>query len=548
MVLRKFNFNAHNELVVINEKLIDEKINSETNFICMPGFENFIQCIYTSVKDGFNMHKLGLFDYDSLELKYTIDLMPSFETEAFFDSMMMLNEEAFVMGFSVERNVIKILIKTMKFDFSEGAPILEDYVSSVPEILLNDEDYFDFDNGIADRNSLCRINDDKFAILVNSYNGMPNDIPENSELVIYIANIYNERKNIIIRAYVINLKLYNMVNYGKIYGYTLGNFFGIIIESSPPDDIKSVSTAFITFGYVNTTEQSSILDKNFITANSEYSKNIKFGDYIGKIENNLFGYEFIGVYILDLPHPSVGTFIDDEQEEVYMSDTYKLENEVRLKVNTKKTYDSGIYSIVFAGAVQEGEYDDRDLFANAIYFYPEEDYEMDDREFYKPETMVGRPFEYKFELTEGIGKPEEENEEEEEEKKKEEEEEETGDGECYPSCAACYKYSKDHDNHQCKICKPDFYFKENTYNCYKEINEYYYFDEEKEMFSPCYADCVTCSGKGKSPTEMNCLSCEDDYNFYDKSKNCLKCPKYVNYEQTYCIDQIPTGFYLLNEL
>lgn len=101
-----------------------------------------------------------------------------------------------------------------------------------------------------------------------------------------------------------------------------------------------------------------------------------------------------------------------------MSDTYKLESEIRLKVNTKRTYDSGTYSIVFAGAAKEGEYDDRDLFANAIFFYPEEDYEMDDREFYKPEVMVGRPFEYKFELTGGIGKPEDEEEEEEEEEKK----------------------------------------------------------------------------------------------------------------------------------
>ena len=549
MVLRKFNFNADNEINVINERLIEnERINSETNFICMPGFQNFIQCIYTSVQQGFNMHKLGLFDYDSLELKYTIDLMPSFETEAFFDSMIMLNEEAFVMGFSVERNVIKILMKTMNYDISEGAPFLEDYVSSVPEILLNDEDYFDFDNGIADRNSLCRLNDDKFAILVNSYNGMPNDISENSELIIYIVNIYNERKNIIIRGYSINLRLYNMVNYGKIYGYALGNFFGILVESSAEDNLRSVSTSFITFGYINTTQGSSIFDSDFITGNSEYSKSIKFANYIGNIENNLFGYEFAGVYILELPHPSVGTFIDDENEDVFMSDTYKLENEIRLKVNTKRTYDSGTYSVVFAGAATEGEYDDRDLFASAIFYYPEEDFETDDREFYKPEVMVGRPFEYKFELTGGIGKPEEEEEEEEEkEKEKEKEEEPTGEG-CYPSCATCYKYSKDHDNHQCKVCKPDYYFKEDTYNCYQEISEYYYFDEEAEIFSPCYPDCVTCRGKANSPTEMNCLSCEDDYNFYDKSKNCLKCSNYVNYEQTECIDQIPDGYYLRDEM
>ena len=539
MVLRKFKFNSKNELEVLGENLIDEKINSETNFICIPGFESLIQCIYTSVKDGFNMHKLGFFDYETLDLKHSIDLEPSFETEAFFDSMIGLNEQAFVMGFSVERNVIKILIKTMKYDYSNGIPILDNYVPTVPEILLNNEDYFDFDNGIADRNSLCRINDNKFAVLVNSFNNMPNDIPENSEILIFMVNIYNERKNIIIRGYLINLKLYNMVNYGKIYGYTLGQFFGIILESSAPEDIKSVSTAFITFGFVNTT-QSSILDKNFITGNSEYSKTIKFGDYIGKIENNLFGYEFLGVYILELPDPSIGTFIDDEQEDVYMSDTYKLENEIRLKVNTKRTYDSGVYSVAFSGAVSEGDYDQRDLFANAVFYYPEDDLEMDDREFYNPEIMIGRPFEYKFELTGGIGKPVEEEEEE-------KEEEISDDDGCYPSCSTCYRNSKDDDNHLCKVCKPDYYFKEDTYNCYDEISEHFYFDEEKEIFSPCHENCLTCREGPISETQMNCLSCTEEFDFYDKSKNCLHCSKYANYEQTECIDEVPEGYYVKDE-
>ena len=36
---------------------------------------------------------------------------------------------------------------------------------------------------------------------------------------------------------------------------------------------------------------------------------------------------------------------------------------------------------------------------------------------------------------------------------------------------------------------------------------------------------------------MNCLSCkENDYLLYPKNKNCLKCPKYSNYEQTKCIN------------
>jgi hypothetical protein len=162
--------------------------------------------------------------------------------------------------------------------------------------------------------------------------------------------------------------------------------------------------------------------------------------------------------------------------------------------------------------------------------------ETDEKDFYSAQTYLGRPFEYNFEITGGIGKPEEE-----------EEEEEVDDNGCYPSCESCYKNSKDDEDHQCKVCKTDYYFKENTNNCYKEINEYYYFDEEREIFSPCYIDCLTCSDKAESLFQMNCLSCEEEYNFYDKSKNCLKCPNFVNYEQTDCLDKIPEGYYLLDK-
>ena len=46
---------------------------------------------------------------------------------------------------------------------------------------------------------------------------------------------------------------------------------------------------------------------------------------------------------------------------------------------------------------------------------------------------------------------------------------------------------------------------------------------------------------------MNCLSYKSNFNYYNKTKNCLKCPKYVNYLQIWCIDKIPKGYYLSNE-
>ena len=47
------------------------------------------------------------------------------------------------------------------------------------------------------------------------------------------------------------------------------------------------------------------------------------------------------------------------------------------------------------------------------------------------------------------------------------------------------------------------------------------FDEDKQIFSPCYKDCLNCSGKEDSSLNMNCLSCENDLIFYNKTKNCI---------------------------
>ena len=48
---------------------------------------------------------------------------------------------------------------------------------------------------------------------------------------------------------------------------------------------------------------------------------------------------------------------------------------------------------------------------------------------------------------------------------------------------------------------------------------------------------------------MNCKSCIDPiYKFYPNNRNCLYCPKYVNYEQTECINEISDKFYLRDPL
>ena len=513
---RRFKFESNNIIDIIREVKVDININSDTNFICLENVYNFLECIYSKI----NKHLLGLFDINTFEELDTFDVDLDFEIEAFFDSMISLNDNAFIIAFSTENNIVRVIIKNILFDFNNAAPMFSNYIEGIDYIDINEDDYFKYNSSLSDRNSLSRINDEKFALLINSFNDLNDGVYENPNIVIYIFNIFNKRQNINMRRYSINFKLYNTFNCGKILGYNLGQFFGIFIELSSTEHKEKANSAFMTFGYVNTTNTSYIFDNNFIVGNNLISKTLLLNDYIGDIENNLFGYISLGVIILSLPDESIGNFIKYSGEKILINETLTINTEIKLKL--KDNYTAGNYSIIFAGTVQEPHFDNLNKYADKIYSYPE-DSKVDERDFYEPQILIGGKIEYKFEL-----------------KEKTEEE-------CYPSCATCYSYSKDEDNHQCKICKPGYYFKEDTYNCYKEINEYYYFDEEAEIFSPCYVDCLTCNTKEINSTYMNCLSCENDYNYYQKTKNCLKCPKYVNYLQTECIDTIPEGYYLSNE-
>ena len=62
---------------------------------------------------------------------------------------------------------------------------------------------------------------------------------------------------------------------------------------------------------------------------------------------------------------------------------------------------------------------------------------------------------------------------------------------------------------------------------------------------------MTCLGPKKNSTYFYCLTCDRNNLFYQKSTNCLDCAftnKYVNYYQYKCINSIPDGYYLLNDI
>ncbi|MBO6243886.1 MAG: hypothetical protein J6O41_04905, partial [Clostridia bacterium] len=105
----------------------------------------------------------------------------------------------------------------------------------------------------------------------------------------------------------------------------------------------------------------------------------------------------------------------------------------------------------------------------------------------------------------------------------------------------------------CDSCNIDegYHLVEGTTICTNKKDDNEYFDDECKCYKKCYKDCLTCSEKEIDKYHMNCLTCDTSkgYIYFQKTKNCLNCKsinKYVNLDQTECIDKIPDGYYVNN--
>ena len=76
---------------------------------------------------------------------------------------------------------------------------------------------------------------------------------------------------------------------------------------------------------------------------------------------------------------------------------------------------------------------------------------------------------------------------------------------CHPNCKTCMD-SYNESNMNCILCKEGFYKLNGTNNCYKTLNNNFYFKEN--IFYPCDENCLTCSD-GKNNISNNCLSCDN---------------------------------------
>ena len=102
-------------------------------------------------------------------------------------------------------------------------------------------------------------------------------------------------------------------------------------------------------------------------------------------------------------------------------------------------------------------------------------------------------------------------------------------GSCYDSCSDCNFMGNDTD-HQCKGCKDNYYFIENTNNCHTGNIPYYYFDTENYIYKECPSNCLVCTN------DSTCIQCDEGYTFKSEFTN--------NPMDIYCIKNSKNYYYI----
>ena len=120
---------------------------------------------------------------------------------------------------------------------------------------------------------------------------------------------------------------------------------------------------------------------------------------------------------------------------------------------------------------------------------------------------------------------------------------------CADGCGTCSKaYDSINDEMNCLTCKNNsntqFFFKDNSSNCYNKPPEHYYLKENNGIFKyyECSDNCLNCEG-----VSNNCTSCKKDWEFNEKENFCYcKCPgegQFFDFERMKCSSECSNKYY-----
>ena len=580
--LQKFKFYKQDisqeksyEKIVFTKPTDTYKIRPSTMLSCIEiSSLNIIQCFYVNIN---NLYTISLFDENTLNLVITepIEEIPvtgeiNINWDCFFKCIFLKNEIS-IMVYMLDSSTEFFYLQTKEIIYKYSKYKIENYFLQNKKIVINPNNKYKYDKYYP-LIALERINEKKFFLITSS--------PFVYQLYIIIFEIYNfHDTNMNIRYYHIPFKMYNMKGFLFLENFVFNRFLGLLytLEDIWAIEQEKVTQYYSLLSYINS------IDSDLITLES--NTRITLNNYINTdlIENNLFGVILYGIKILKLPK-NIGVYYFSQKKNFIISENEILDSDDLIHFvydYNKLVKDGTVYTIEMTGVVDEPSFTEFKKYPIDIENYGSEMLES----HYIKRCFFGKTSFYNFTIpTELTG---------------------TVVSSCMSNCQICYNsvcikcssnyyliedpnrcqtnkptegyyfdestqaYRKCHvfcktcsngpiyysdridiEDTNCDNCKDNYYKMINTNNCvYKDnIPISYYLDTSKMLFVNCYENCKTCSKSKTNSTYVNCLTCDDNSIFYEKSQNCLNCvlkDKYVNYYQYDCTEIIPDGYYAL---
>ena len=289
-------------------------------------------------------------------------------------------------------------------------------------------------NAYAMMNDIIKLNDNKICFISIS--------SDKNSLIIAILNFYDNDNYMMIRYYLYDMyNCYGIKFYNDLRAFSFNNYISVAFSHCPNnicsdyDDEHYSSLIIFNFPNITDDQNSNILEYVYLTNNNFDNFSFILDENIScNIENNIFGYEYQGIKILNYPENTTLIYTNSKiQVEKY---TFLIEKEnLSLIFETKDEYKGMNYTIEYAYAVKEPDYSKLNNYISYIDNTYGNSFEM---YYYEPKEYIGKAAYFNLSIKENLTSY------------------------CNDKCILCYES----DINYCVICKYNYTFNGDEKICF----------------------------------------------------------------------------------
>ena len=454
--------------------------------ICFSTDQNLIECMYINSNSQYYIAVLNI-EFELIINDY-LDNASDFGCNY---CTHLQKEIGACVYFPVEVKSPKLIIKNIikNNDQYELVNLINDEIRIS---ITNDIDIL-YTSFLSENFRLLKINENKF--IYSIYDDITNII------YIVVCNLYGSNlNNINLRYYTIYLDLYSFGFNRYLLLFKYEEYLGMGFASLENTNNNPNYAPLFIFGIYSDYEEKTI---NLGIIETNYS--LILNNYFNStIDNNLFGYEFVGFIVNSIPNISYGIKFyskNNNNTEISNNDLLNLNDEIIIDNTNINAKISTIFSFEIAPELIEPEYNNLYLYSDKNVSYGNENYEN----YYKRGTFIGKIIRFNFTY------------------------------ECNQNCDSCEYIGPTSEKQLCSSCKNNFCYLTEEKNCYNisALIYNYYKNQEKNYL------CVPLDGY-----------CPDEYPFVDsKTFECVEKLDYKSLlDKDYVVSNDPSELNKTNQL